>query len=79
MGMEPFMLKIIIHPMSDYRAYILDDAGDILLSEELVASSDAAAITAGRQLAALYIGLPQAHGVELWSAGRLVFSTHPRS
>lgn len=48
------MLKIILQPMAEYRAYILDDSGDILLSEELVASSDAAAITAGLQIAALY-------------------------
>jgi hypothetical protein len=64
--------------MADYRAYILDGAGDILLSEELVASSDAAAITAGLEIAALYGGTLPAQGVELWSAGRLVFSTHPR-
>ncbi len=76
--MEPFMLKIILQPMAEYRAYILDDSGDILLSEELVASSDAAAITAGLQIAALYGGSLPAQGIELWSARRLVFSTHPR-
>jgi hypothetical protein len=70
--------------MTDYRAYILDGAGDILLGEELEANNDAAAVTAGWKIVALYVASPDdtlslAQGVELWDARRLVFSTHPRS
>ena len=74
------MTHIVMIP---YRAYILDGAGDILLGEELEANNDAAAVTAGWEIVALYAALldgtlPPAQGVELWDARRLVFSTHPR-
>lgn len=64
--------------MTDYRAYVLDGAGNILLSEEFEEINDTAAIAAGWKIVALYSALPPAHGVEVWDARRLVFSTHPR-
>jgi hypothetical protein len=67
--------------MTFYRAYVLDAQGNILLSEDMQADDDAAAIVAGRQLITAHSGnLPTpAEGVELWTGNRLVFSTHPRS
>jgi hypothetical protein len=67
--------------MTYYRAYVLDDQGNILLSEDLQASDDAAAVEAGWHLVAAHSAdspIP-ARGVEIWSADRLVFSSHPKS
>ena len=72
------MLNIIFVIMIDYRAYIIDGAGNILFREDVEANNDTAAITAGWKIFALYNALPLAHGVELWDARRRVFSTHPR-
>jgi hypothetical protein len=67
--------------MTFYRAYLLDDQGHILLSEDMEASDDAAAVAAGWQLVAAHsAGSPiPARGVEIWSGDRLVFSSHPKS
>ncbi len=67
--------------MTFYRAYVLDAQGNILLSEDMQADYDAAAVAAGRQLVIAHSAdLPTpAGGVEIWSSDRLVFSTHPRS
>ena len=67
--------------MTFYRAYVLDNQGNILLSEDMQADDDAAAVAAGWQLVAAHSAdLPiPAKGVEIWSGDRLVFSTHPRS
>jgi hypothetical protein len=67
--------------MTFYRAYVLDAQGNILLSEDLQADDDAAAVAAGRQLVTAHSAdLPTpAEGVEIWSGDRMVFSTHPRS
>ncbi len=67
--------------MRFYRAYVLDNQGNILLSEDVQADDDAAAVAAGWQLVAAHSAdLPTpAEGVEIWSGDRLVFSTHPRS
>jgi hypothetical protein len=58
-----------------YIAYMLDDQGNILGSEEIEAGDDASAIGSGRQLAGTHSA---AQGVELWHGRRLVFSSHPR-
>jgi hypothetical protein len=67
--------------MTFYRAYVLDNQGNILLSEDMQANDDAAAVAGGWQLVAAHAAdLPTpAEGVEIWSGDRLVFSTHPRS
>jgi hypothetical protein len=67
--------------MTFYRAYVLDNQGNILLSEDVQADDDAAAVAAGWQLLGAHSAdLPTpAEGVEMWSGDRLVFSTHPRS
>jgi hypothetical protein len=67
--------------MTFYRAYVLDNQGNILLSEDMQADDDAAAVAAGRLLVTAHsadVPTPAA-GVEIWCGGRLVFSTHPRS
>ena len=67
--------------MTFYRAYVLDDQGNILLSEDMQASDDAAAVNAGWQLVTAHpAGSPiPARGIEIWSGDRLVFSSHPKS
>jgi hypothetical protein len=65
--------------MTDYRAYILDAVGEILIGEDVEANSDMAAIAVGWEFAAQYSDSPQPHGLEVWQARRCVFSTHPRS
>ncbi len=75
------LISIIISGMTFYRAYVLDAQGNILLSEDMEADDDAAAVAAGRQLVNAHsVDLPiPAEGVEIWCRDRLVFSTHPRS
>jgi hypothetical protein len=67
--------------MTFYRAYVLDDQGNIILSEELQADDDATAVDAGWHLVAAHATdspIP-ARGVEIWSGDRLVFSSHPKT
>jgi hypothetical protein len=67
--------------MTFYRAYVLDDQGNILLSHDMQANDDAAAIAAGWQLVAAHSAdsPTPAQGVEIWAGDRLVFSSHPKS
>jgi|SRR4051812_40340285 hypothetical protein len=70
-----------LRAMTFYRAYVLDDHSNILLSEDMQAADDAAAIAAGWQLVAAHAAdtPTPARGVEIWAGDRLVFSSHPRS
>jgi hypothetical protein len=67
--------------MTFYRAYVLDDQGNILLSEDVHANDDAGAVAAGWHLVTAHsvsLSTP-ARGVEIWCGDRLVFSSHPKS
>jgi hypothetical protein len=60
---------------------MLDGQGNILSREEIEADDDAAAITAGQQLAGAHSAdtTDPARGVEVWRRAQRIFSSHPRS
>ena len=66
--------------MADYRAYILDQRGEILFRVKSQAPDDAAAIAAGWDLVDDHkADQPEpACGLEIWSGKHLIFTNHAK-
>jgi hypothetical protein len=66
--------------MTIYRAYLLNEKGKIFWREDVEASDDAAAISAGWTRLESHNGahqLERAHGFEIWNGCQMIFVAAP--